>query len=98
MDRVTAIASAAAVIVAMWAVINSLSAVRGERAHQRLIERHRSLVDLLSAFEEIQSLRAPNYSEDPSVLDETNEQLKLARARSSRTCWCQRNRSSSAED
>jgi len=81
MDSVTAIASAAAVIVAMWAVISSQFAVRHERAHQRFIERHRSLVDLLSAFEETQSLRAPHYVENSSALDENNDQLKLARAR-----------------
>jgi len=81
MDSLTAIASTAAVIVAMWAVVNSQSAVRRERSHQRFVERHHSLVRLLSAFEEIQSLRAPHYVDDPSALDDANEQLKLARAR-----------------
>jgi len=65
----------------MWAVVSSQAAVRRERAHQRFVERHHSLVDLLSAFEEIQSLRAPHYVAEPSALDDANEQLKLARAR-----------------
>jgi hypothetical protein len=90
-DAVTAIATAAAALVAAWAVVSANHVARRAREHQRLDERHRDCVALLAAFEEIQSLREFRDVEVQSVDDYTaagerdaqNEALKLARARCS---------------
>jgi hypothetical protein len=86
---VTALATAAAAAAAAWAVISANRVARRSRLHQQLVERHRDCVALLSAFEEIQTLRefrditvqsVEKYSE-AGERDDANEALKLARAR-----------------
>ena len=51
-DTITAIATAAAALVAAWAVISANNTARRSREHQRLAERYDAAVDLLAAFEE----------------------------------------------
>jgi len=88
-DLVAALAGAAAAGVAAWAVLNSNRNAERARAHQRLDERHRAAVELLAAYEEIQSLREYRNIEHQSVeeyaaageRDDNNETLKLAQAR-----------------
>ncbi|WP_300388682.1 hypothetical protein [uncultured Nocardioides sp.] len=90
-NSVTALATAAAALIAAWAVISANRTSRKAREHQRLDERHRDCVALLAAFEEIQTLREYRYIEHQSIEDYTaagqrdanNEALKLARARCS---------------
>lgn len=80
-DEITAIATAAAVIVALVAIVVAQRAAGSDRAHQRLVERYQTMVGLLAAFEEIQSLRAPHWVERRWEVDDKKEMLKMARAR-----------------
>lgn len=80
-DVITALATARASAAAAWAIISTRRALQKERAHQRLVDRHRAAIELLAAFEGIESLRAPEYLDNFGELNESNEQLKLVRAR-----------------
>jgi hypothetical protein len=88
-DAVTAVATAAAALVAAWAVISANRTARRAREHQRLAERYDAAVALLSAFEEIQEIREwadPMFHSDEEYAailkrNAENETLQLARAR-----------------
>ena len=57
-EIVTALATAAAALVAAWAVISANATARRARATQPLERRYDACVELLKAFEEIQEHRA----------------------------------------
>lgn len=51
LDWITALASAAAVLIAAIAVVMTQRSITRERRHQRLVGRHRAAIELLEAFE-----------------------------------------------
>lgn len=80
LEWLTAFGTVGAVLVAVWALVAAQRSNSDQRMHQRLLERHRNLVELLAAFEQIQALRSRHYTEKRWEVDEADEALRLASA------------------
>ncbi|GAW48200.1 MULTISPECIES: hypothetical protein [unclassified Nocardioides] len=64
LDAITALGTAAAVLVALAAVAVGWHVANRDRKHSRLVERQRALIDLLAAFEAMQAYQVPAFGKD----------------------------------